>query len=36
MDAAIVGVLAEEKVRTPDLGGTSSTSEVAAAVLARV
>jgi tartrate dehydrogenase/decarboxylase/D-malate dehydrogenase len=36
MDTAIVGVLAEEKVRTPDLGGTSSTSEVAAAVLARV
>jgi isocitrate/isopropylmalate dehydrogenase len=36
MDAAIAGVLAEEKVRTPDLGGTSSTSEVAAAVLARV
>jgi len=36
MDAAIEGVLAEEKVRTPDLGGTSSTSEVAAAVLARV
>jgi tartrate dehydrogenase/decarboxylase/D-malate dehydrogenase len=36
MDAAITGVLAEEKVRTPDLGGTSSTSDVAAAVLARV
>ncbi len=36
MDAAIEGVLAEEKIRTPDLGGTSSTSEVASAVLARV
>jgi len=36
MDAAIEGVLAEEKVRTPDLGGTSSTSDVASAVLARV
>ena len=36
MDAAIEGVLAEEKVRTPDLGGTSTTSEVASAVLARV
>jgi tartrate dehydrogenase/decarboxylase/D-malate dehydrogenase len=36
MDAAIESVLAEEKVRTPDLGGTSSTSEVASAVLARV
>jgi tartrate dehydrogenase/decarboxylase / D-malate dehydrogenase len=36
IDAAIEGVLAEEKVRTPDLGGTSSTSDVASAVLARV
>lgn len=36
MDAAIVDVLAEEMVRTPDLGGTNSTSDVAAAVLARV
>ena len=36
MDAAIEGVLAEEKVRTPDLGGTSTTSEVASAVLSRV
>ncbi len=36
MDAAIAAVLAEENVRTPDLGGTSSTSEVAAAVLERV
>ena len=36
MDAAIEAVLAEEKIRTPDLGGTSSTSEVASAVLARV
>jgi len=36
LDAAIAGVLADETVRTPDLGGTSSTSEVAAAVLARI
>jgi tartrate dehydrogenase/decarboxylase/D-malate dehydrogenase len=36
IDAAIESLLAEEKVRTPDLGGTSSTSEVAAAVLARI
>lgn len=36
MNAAIKSVLAEEKIRTPDLGGTSSTSEVASAVLARV
>jgi len=36
IDAAIESVLAEEKVRTPDLGGTSSTSDVASAVLARV
>ena len=34
--AAIEGVLAAEKIRTPDLGGKSSTSEVASAVLARV
>jgi tartrate dehydrogenase/decarboxylase/D-malate dehydrogenase len=36
LDAAIEGVLAEAKVLTPDLGGTSSTSAVASAVLARV
>ncbi len=36
MDAAIAAVLAEEKIRTPDLGGTSSTSEIASAVLERV
>ncbi len=36
IDAALEGVLAEEKVRTPDLGGASSTTEVVAAVLARV
>jgi len=29
-------VLAERRVRTPDLGGDSSTREVAAAVAARV
>lgn len=36
MDAAIQSVLAEEKIRTPDLGGTSSTADVANAVLAKV
>ena len=36
IDAAIESVLAEERVRTPDLGGTSTTSDVASAVLARV
>ena len=36
MEAAIESVLAEEKVRTPDLGGNSSTFEVASAVLALV
>ncbi len=34
MNTALESVLAEEKIRTPDLGGTSSTSEVASAVLA--
>lgn len=34
IDGAIEAVLAAEKVRTPDLGGTSSTSDVASAVLA--
>jgi tartrate dehydrogenase/decarboxylase/D-malate dehydrogenase len=36
LDAAIQAVLAEEKIRTPDLGGTSSTSDVATAVSAKV
>jgi tartrate dehydrogenase/decarboxylase/D-malate dehydrogenase len=36
INAALEGVLAEEKVRTPDLGGTSSTLEVACAVMERV
>jgi len=36
IDAAIESVLAQETVRTPDLGGVSSTSDVASAVLARV
>jgi tartrate dehydrogenase/decarboxylase/D-malate dehydrogenase len=34
LQSAIESVLAEEKVRTPDLGGTSSTSDVSSAVLA--
>jgi tartrate dehydrogenase/decarboxylase/D-malate dehydrogenase len=34
--AAVAAVLAEGKVRTPDLGGGSSTEEVAAAVLAKL
>jgi tartrate dehydrogenase/decarboxylase/D-malate dehydrogenase len=33
---AVAAVLAEGKVRTPDLGGGSSTEEVAAAVLAKI
>ena len=33
VERAVASVLAEEKVRTPDLGGHSSTDEVAAAVL---
>jgi tartrate dehydrogenase/decarboxylase / D-malate dehydrogenase len=33
VEAAVAAVLAEEKVRTPDLGGTSSTEEVTNAVL---
>lgn len=36
IEAAIADVLAEEKIRTPDLGGESSTSDVASAVLARL
>jgi tartrate dehydrogenase/decarboxylase/D-malate dehydrogenase len=36
INAAIESVLADEKVRTPDLGGTSSTKDVALAVLERV
>ena len=30
------GVLADRKVRTPDLGGTAATAQVAAAALARI
>jgi isocitrate/isopropylmalate dehydrogenase len=33
--SAIAAVLAEEKVRTPDLGGKSSTEEVTEAVLGK-
>jgi tartrate dehydrogenase/decarboxylase/D-malate dehydrogenase len=33
MEAAVARVLADRKVRTPDLGGTNSTEEVTAAVL---
>jgi tartrate dehydrogenase/decarboxylase/D-malate dehydrogenase len=36
VEAAVAAVLAEEKVRTPDLGGSSSTEEVAAAVLEKL
>ena len=36
VERAVAAVLAEEKVRTPDLGGHSSTEEVADAVLARL
>ena len=36
VEAAVAAVLAEGKVRTPDLGGKSSTEEVAAAVLEKL
>jgi tartrate dehydrogenase/decarboxylase/D-malate dehydrogenase len=36
VERAVAGVLAEGKVRTRDLGGTSSTEEVAAAVLEKI
>ena len=36
VETAVAQVLAEGKVRTPDLGGTSSTEEVAAAVLEKL
>ncbi len=36
LETAVLEVLADGKVRTPDLGGTSSTSEVTEAVLARL
>jgi tartrate dehydrogenase/decarboxylase/D-malate dehydrogenase len=36
VEGAVAGVLAEGRVRTPDLGGRSSTQEVTAAVLERL
>jgi tartrate dehydrogenase/decarboxylase/D-malate dehydrogenase len=36
VEDAVAAVLAEGKVRTPDLGGTSSTEEVASAVLEKL
>ncbi len=36
VNAAVAGVLAEGKVRTPDLGGKSSTEDVTAAVLEKL
>jgi tartrate dehydrogenase/decarboxylase/D-malate dehydrogenase len=36
VEAAVAAVLAEGKVRTPDLGGTSSTEEVTSAVLEKL
>jgi isocitrate/isopropylmalate dehydrogenase len=36
VEEAVAAVLAEGKVRTPDLGGTSSTEEVASAVLEKL
>jgi tartrate dehydrogenase/decarboxylase/D-malate dehydrogenase len=36
VEAAVAAVLAEGQVRTPDLGGKSSTEEVATAVLEKL
>ena len=36
LEAAVAAVLAEGKVRTPDLGGSNRTEEVTDAVLARL
>jgi len=36
VEAAVAAVLADGKVRTPDLGGTSSTEEVTTAVLEKL
>jgi tartrate dehydrogenase/decarboxylase/D-malate dehydrogenase len=36
VEAAVAAVLAEGKVRTPDIGGTSRTEEVTAAVLEKL
>ena len=36
VETAVAAVLAEGKVRTPDLGGTSRTEEVTAAVLEKL
>jgi tartrate dehydrogenase/decarboxylase/D-malate dehydrogenase len=36
VEAAVAAVLAEGKVRTPDLGGRNSTEEVGAAVLEKL
>jgi tartrate dehydrogenase/decarboxylase / D-malate dehydrogenase len=36
VEAAVAGVLADARVRTPDLGGSSSTEEVTAAVLEKL
>ena len=36
VEAAVAAVLAEGKVRTPDLGGKSSTEEVTGAVLEKL
>jgi tartrate dehydrogenase/decarboxylase/D-malate dehydrogenase len=36
VDAAVAAVLADGKVRTPDLGGKSSTEEVGSAVLEKL
>jgi isocitrate/isopropylmalate dehydrogenase len=36
VESAVAAVLAEGKVRTPDLGGKSSTEEMGAAVLEKL
>jgi tartrate dehydrogenase/decarboxylase / D-malate dehydrogenase len=36
MNDAVAGVLAEGKIRTPDLGGSSTTADVTSAVIQRI
>ena len=36
IESAIANILAEKKVRTPDIGGTASTKELGSAIASRV